>query len=201
MANQVAIAERFRTYIHRVPYVWGGASPRGWDCSGAVNYVTCHDMGYAIPGYSGGRFNGSVHGPNTTLWLQWSGVREISRAQCTHGTFIIWPSHMGIAVGPDYYVSAYDTQLGTLIEPIHGGGPIGETARFFNLRQGGGGSPGGGGVEGGGGPVVLPNSGPRQKYQRALNHWGLLQHLVGPGAQTAWQRIYNEGQAARNIGK
>lgn len=32
------------------PYVWGGAKPSGWDCSGFVNYVIGHDLGMTIPG-------------------------------------------------------------------------------------------------------------------------------------------------------
>lgn len=169
MADGNALAARAKHYVHRVPYVWGGGSPRGWDCSGCVNYIVCHDLGYNIPGYHGNSFTGRQHGPNTTSWLGWGGVQQIPRAHCNRGTLVIWPTHMGIAIGPNYYVSAYDTQLGTVIEPIHGGGPTGEVARFFALRQpagtrqqhggvgsgpgggGGGGSSGGGKGKGGGG--------------------------------------------------
>src|SRR5437762_2563898 len=35
-------------------YRWGGASPRGWDCSGFCNWTLNHDLGRAIPGYSPG---------------------------------------------------------------------------------------------------------------------------------------------------
>jgi cell wall-associated NlpC family hydrolase len=177
MVNQAAIANQFRRYLHRVPYVWAGASPRGWDCSGAVNYVTCHDMGYDIPGYRGGSFSGSTHGPNTYSWLAWGGVYEIPRSSTRNGTYVIWPSHMGIAVGPNYYISAFDTELGTVIEPIHGGGPYGETARFFNLRQGGSSGGTGGGVPHGPIPGGNPTSGTQWNQMQA--NWNLLRYTLG----------------------
>src|SRR5262249_43731150 len=32
-------------------YQYGGGNPAGWDCSGFTNWVLCHDLGLAIPGY------------------------------------------------------------------------------------------------------------------------------------------------------
>lgn len=200
MADGVVISERAKTYEHRVPYAWGGASPRGWDCSGFVNYLLCHDLGYNIPGYRGHSFSGAQHGPNTTIWLTWSGLRAKSRASVARGDLIIWPTHMGIAVGNQYYISAYDTQLGTVIEPIHGGGPYGETATFWNLRQPApAGARGGGGGGGRGQPP--PPKGPRPNYDATLRHWGLLQHMVGPGARDTWNRFHQLGQQAQSIGR
>lgn len=196
MADGNAIAARGKHYVHRVPYAWGGGSPRGWDCSGFVNYVLCHDLGYNIPGYRGNSFTGAQHGPNTTVWLGWSGVREIARARTNRGTIVIWPTHMGIAVGPLYYVSAYDTQLGTVIEPIHGGGPTGEVARFFELRQPAGtrqqhggvsSGPGGGGGGGGGkppppphGPIPGGNPQSGSAWNAMQAEWTLLRSTLGP---------------------
>ena len=201
MANQVLIAERNRTYVHRVPYLWGGATPRGWDCSGAVNYVTCHDIGYNIPGYRAHTFTGRVHGPSTYTWLAWGGIAEIPRSKCADGTLVIWPSHMGVAVGANYYVSAYDTQLGTVIEPIHGGGPQGEVARFFNLRQGGapvGGGAGGGAGGGVGGPVPGGNPQAGKQWNAMQAEWSSLRHLLGPGQQQHIDQVVTQiGRAGR----
>lgn len=197
MATEAQIADSLRKYVHRVPYRWAGANPRGWDCSGAVNYCLCHDLRLPIPGYRGGTFNGSVHGPATGGWMAWSGLREIPRAKCNVGTIVIWPTHMGIAVGPNYYVSAFDTQLGTVIEPIHGGGPIGETARFFQLRNIGGGGAGGGGKPPppphGPIPGGNPQSGSAWNAMQAA--WTAMRHQLGPGQQAHINNI--NGQIVR----
>ncbi len=88
-------------------YRYGGASPAGWDCSGFVNWVLCHDLGYAIPGYGGGQFTGASHGPVTGQWALWSGCQTIDRSQLDAGDLAIWPLfHMGIAISNGEMVSA-----------------------------------------------------------------------------------------------
>jgi len=80
-------------------YRWGGGSPRGWDCSGFCNWVLCHDLGLAIPGYAGGKFTGASHGPVTGQWAIWSGCSNIPRDQLAAGDLVVWPfGHMGIAI-------------------------------------------------------------------------------------------------------
>jgi hypothetical protein len=96
-----AVADTFQSYIGSGSvYLWGGGNPKtGWDCSGSCNYVICHDLGMAIPGYKGGSFNGSSHGPTTMLWAIWSGATTIPRSQVQAGDLVIWPAfHMGIAI-------------------------------------------------------------------------------------------------------
>src|SRR5207244_12004175 len=39
-----------------VPYVWGGASPSGFDCSGLVMYVYAQ-LGVSLPHYTGPQWN------------------------------------------------------------------------------------------------------------------------------------------------
>jgi hypothetical protein len=95
-------------YVGQGIYQWGGGGRgRRWDCSGFVNYGLCHDLGMAIPGYGGGAFDGSAHGPVTGQWAIWSGCTTIPRDQVTAGDLVIWPLfHMGIAIDNATMVAA-----------------------------------------------------------------------------------------------
>lgn len=184
MATEAEIAHSVAKYVHKVPYLWGGANPHGADCSGIVNYGFCHDLGLNIPGYRGGTFTGRVHGPNTTVWLAWHGIKEIARAKCNTGTVVIWPTHMGVAVSPTRYVSAYDSQLGVVVLPIHGGGPVGEVARFFILRNIGSHPHGGGGGGGNvGGPIPGGNPVTGSAWNSMQGEWTNLRRALGPFQQ------------------
>ena len=139
------VANDALTYVGHC-YSFGGApgtSGRGcWDCSSFVNWVLGHDLGLAIPGYKPGAYGGTSHGPPTMVWLAWGAagnMTRISAGQVAPGDLVIWQTHMGIATSAADYVSAYDSAEGTVVHPIHGGGPIGEVATFWRLH----GTPGG----------------------------------------------------------
>ncbi|WP_243239788.1 C40 family peptidase [Sulfobacillus harzensis] len=72
-----------------VPYVWGGESPRGFDCSGLVQYVLAQN------GISIGR----------TSWQQWNDVNHIAKSQLVPGDLVFFDtystgaSHVGIYIG------------------------------------------------------------------------------------------------------
>jgi peptidoglycan DL-endopeptidase CwlO len=78
-----------------VPYVWGGASPRGFDCSGLVMYVFAQ-IGVSLPHSSYAMFNmGTPVG--------------ISQLQPGDLVFFSGASHMGIYIGGGQFIHAPHT--------------------------------------------------------------------------------------------
>ncbi|WP_082920485.1 MULTISPECIES: NlpC/P60 family protein [Loigolactobacillus] len=70
-----------------IPYVWGGASLSGMDCSGLVAYVFQHAIGKTLPHY--------------TVSLE-SAVNQKSVAQAQPGDLLFWGNH-----GQTYHVAIY----------------------------------------------------------------------------------------------
>jgi cell wall-associated NlpC family hydrolase len=83
-----------------VPYVWGGASPSGFDCSGLVMYVYAQ-LGISLPHYT---------------VAQWAATSHISLSQALPGDLVFFDGlgHVGIYLGNNQFVHAPHT--GTVVQ-------------------------------------------------------------------------------------
>ena len=91
-AQAVAIAQQYLG----VPYVWGGASPSGFDCSGLTMYV------YAQLGISLGHYTGT----------QWNQGAHVSMSELAPGDLVFFYSdlhHMGLYMGGGLFIHAPHT--------------------------------------------------------------------------------------------
>ena len=83
-----------------VPYVWGGASPSGFDCSGLVMYVYAQ-LGISLPHYT---------------VSQWNATTPISMSQIEPGDLLFFDhlGHVGIYIGGGQFIHAPHT--GTVVQ-------------------------------------------------------------------------------------
>ncbi|HZR95343.1 MAG TPA: NlpC/P60 family protein [Gaiellaceae bacterium] len=77
------------------PYVWGGASPGGFDCSGLVAYVY-GQVGVSLPHYTGAQWNVGV---------------PVSRSDLQPGDLVFFDGlgHVGIYIGGNQFIHAPHT--------------------------------------------------------------------------------------------
>jgi peptidoglycan DL-endopeptidase CwlO len=88
--NGNAAAARLALRYLGVPYVWGGAGPSGFDCSGLPSYV------YAQIGRSVPHFTGAI----------WAAFSQVSREQLQAGDLVFFNGgeHVGIYLGSGRFV-------------------------------------------------------------------------------------------------
>jgi cell wall-associated NlpC family hydrolase len=96
------------------PYVWGGTSPTGWDCSGMVQWIYATAWRVALPRVSQDQFNyGNPIPPD-----------QIEAGDIVFFADIAGPgiTHNGIALGDGRFIHARDESRGTVIswldEPV-----------------------------------------------------------------------------------
>jgi cell wall-associated NlpC family hydrolase len=95
-ADAAAIAARYLG----VPYVWGGATPAGFDCSGLVMYVY-DQLGVSLPHYT---------------VSQWNATMPITGSELEPGDLVFFDglSHVGIYIGNGQFIHAPHT--GTVVQ-------------------------------------------------------------------------------------
>ena len=102
----MSIASRFRG----VPYVWGGTTPSGFDCSGFVYYVLSQ-AGSPVSRGMWGQYNAGMHPSRADL--------QPGDIVFFQNTFRWGMSHNGIYIGNGQFVHAENESTGVRVSDIN----------------------------------------------------------------------------------
>jgi cell wall-associated NlpC family hydrolase len=123
-AALVRAAERYLG----VPYVWGGTSAKGMDCSGLV--VLAFQDAYGITP------------PRSTYGQEpWSKLTKVSRNELAAGDLVFWPGHVAIYVGNGNVIHAPRPGKNVMYAPIGQAGPVGVNPSSYQRYRGGSSKP------------------------------------------------------------
>ena len=106
-ATAAAVLSIARRYIG-VPYVYGGATPAGFDCSGFTMYVFAQ-VGISLP--------------RTSSAQRYAG-RVVSAAEARPGDLIWGPGHVGIYTGNGNHIAARSPGTALYESPIYLSNPV-----------------------------------------------------------------------------
>ena len=106
-ANGRAILEIAARYVG-VPYVWGGTTPNGFDCSGFTSYVFAQ-VGISLPRTSAAQRNAGT---------------VVSRADARPGDLVMHPGHVAIYAGDGQLIDAPMPGGAVHFRPIYFSNPV-----------------------------------------------------------------------------
>lgn len=110
-----------------VPYVWGGTSPKGLDCSGLV--VLSFQDAYGVT-------------PPRTTYVQetWKQLQDIPRGKLVADDLVFWPGHVAIYVGDGNVIHAPRPGRNVTIAKLDQAGPTGVRPSSYQRYTGAGSS-------------------------------------------------------------
>ncbi|TRW43064.1 C40 family peptidase, partial [Georgenia yuyongxinii] len=105
-ASSSAVVNFARQFVG-TPYVYGGATPAGFDCSGFTSYVFAH-FGVTLP-----RSSGAQSGAGTV----------VSASEAVPGDLVWWPGHVGIYTGNGNHIAARNPGTSLAETPLYRANP------------------------------------------------------------------------------